>query len=81
MAVSVQRATSSPPAPPAIASSNDSVRSWVTMCLRPAPIESRTAISVERRAARPSRRLATLAQQINSTIIVTLNNSVRGWRD
>ena len=51
------------------------------MCLRPAPIESRTAISVERRAARPSRRLATLAQQINSTIIVTLNNSVRGWRD
>ncbi len=29
MAVSVHRATSSPPTPPAIASSNDSVRSWV----------------------------------------------------
>ena len=52
-----------------------------TMCLRPAPIDRRTAISVDRRAARPSSRLATFAQQISSTIIVTLNSSVSGWRD
>ena len=51
------------------------------MCLRPAPIDSRTAISVERRAARPSSRLATFPQQISSTIIVTLNSSVSGCRD
>ena len=50
------------------------------MCLRPAPIDNRTAISVERPAARPSRRFATLAQQIRRTMAVTLNRIVNDWR-
>ena len=67
MALRVHRATTSPASPPAIARSIDSASSCATMCLRPAPIERRTAISVARAAARPRSRFATFAQQISST--------------
>ena len=78
MALSVHRATTSPASPPAIARSIDSVSNCATMCLRPAPIDRRTAISVARAAARPRSRFATFAQQISSTNSVTQKRSVSG---
>ena len=60
-------ASATPRAPPTSESSTLSVRSWATMRSRRAPIATRSASSRCRPAARPSSRLATLAQQIRST--------------
>ena len=56
------------PAPaPASDSSRLSASNWRTSRPRPAPIETRTAISCDRLDARASRRLATFAHAISST--------------
>jgi hypothetical protein len=56
-----------PRAPPATASSMLSVSNWRISLDRPAPSDSRTAISLRRDVARANNRLATLAQEIKST--------------
>ena len=61
------QASAVPSAPPAIASTRPSVRSWRTMRPRPAPSARRSAISRWREDARASSRPATLAQAISST--------------
>ncbi len=78
--VSVHCATTSPATPPSAASSIDSVRSWRTTWPRLAPIDSRTAISVDRFAARASRRLAMFAHAISRTTPVTASSSSSGGR-
>ena len=72
---SVHRATRMPAAPPAAASSSDSVSSCAASCARLAPIDSLTAISPARPAARASRRLAMLAHAMRSTNTVTPKSS------
>src|SRR5882757_7387724 len=62
-----QNAITDPSAPPARESKRLSVNNCRTKRHRPAPIESRSAISLCRTEARASRRLATLAQAINKT--------------
>ncbi len=75
---SVQRATTSPATAPSAASSSDSVSSCPMSCQRLAPIDTRTAISLARAAARASSRLAMLAQAISSTNAVTPSSSISG---
>ena len=57
--------------PPITASRHDSVSSWRTSCQRPAPIESRIAISPLRAADRASSRFAMFAHAMRSTSPVT----------
>ena len=66
-----QYARSPPSAPPRLESRMLSVSSWRISRPRVAPIERRTEISRDRAVARVSRRLATLAQTISSTITTT----------
>jgi len=60
-------ATSSPPNPPAVASTKLSVSNWRVICQRPAPNAARSANSRARKDARASSRLAMFAQPISST--------------
>ena len=75
---SVQRAATSPAAPPRTASRHDSVSSCVTSCRRVAPSESRTAISEARAADRASSKFAMLAHAISRTTPVTPRRRNRG---
>ncbi len=65
------QATSRPSAPPAAPSSRDSVSSWRMSLARVAPSERRIEISLCRRIARDSIRLATFAQMMSRTIATT----------
>jgi len=61
-------ASAMPIAPPAVASTRLSMRSWRASRLRVAPSAARTPISRERPAARPSSRPATLTHASSSTV-------------
>jgi hypothetical protein len=67
MPLSVQEAKTRLTRPPIAASTSDSVSSCPTSCLRVAPSERRTAISISRPVARAISRLAMLAQAMRST--------------
>ena len=75
---SVQRAATSPAAPPRSARRHDSVSSCVTSRRRVAPSESRTAISDARPADRASSRFAMFAHAISRTTPVTPSRSSKG---
>ena len=66
-----QRATSRPAAPPIRANKTLSVSSCLTIFPRPAPIASRTAISLRRATPRASSVLATFVQAISKTTPTT----------
>ncbi len=78
ISASVQCATKMPAIPPNAASSSDSVSNCPISRARPAPIDSRTAISLARAAERASSRLAMLAQAISSTSPVTPSSRSSG---
>ena len=77
---SVHCATTRPAAPPSSESRHDSPSSWRTSRARPAPIESRTAISPARAADRASSRLAMFAHAMTSTNAVTHCSRISGVR-
>jgi hypothetical protein len=78
MARSVHCATMMLATPPMSARTMDSVRSWRMTCVRLAPSERRTAISVLRVAPRARSRLAMLAQAMSSTMPVMPKSSMSG---